>query len=444
MAPPRPPPARGGRRPPPKSAPLRPEQELLLEAASDGDLVLFKQLARMMDGGRGRVTEAVEAVVECTAGALHLAAGQGELAMCRYLVEELRVDINAIHDGGETPLAYAINGANINTVKYLLDHGAYPDKVDDKGFTSLHIAAEDGYCNIVELLLSRGASVDALSNRGTPLHLAATNGHHQTVKILLNHNADCNKIVNGIFTPLLVAIYGRSLKCVKLLIEAGADVSGVGNITPLIAAASDGLTECMKCLLEAGADPNVPDEFGRMPIVFAAICGTQEDVEILFPLTSRIPSVRDWSVNGIIRHAYSLPGQKFYEIGLEEDAASLKLQGKKALERKDYLAAVELYTEAMGLDYEDATLYSDRSLCFLQIGEGDKAFADAYTCRMKLPDWPKACYRQGASLMLMKDYGKACDALFDGLKIDPRNLEIENALREAMDSLRISRGAKKT
>lgn len=56
----------------------------------------------------------------------------------------------------------------------------------------------------------------------------------------------------------------------------------------------------------------------------------------------------------------------------------------------------------MGLDYEDATLYSDRSLCFLQIGEGDKAFADAYTCRMKLPDWPKACYRQGASLMLMK------------------------------------------
>lgn len=47
-----------------------------------------------------------------------------------------------------------------------------------------------GYCNIVELLLSRGASVDALSNRGTPLHLAATNGHHQTVKILLDHNAD--------------------------------------------------------------------------------------------------------------------------------------------------------------------------------------------------------------------------------------------------------------
>jgi len=38
----------------------------------------------------------------------------------------------------------------------------------------------------------------------------------------------------------------------------------------------------------------------------------------------------------------------------------------------------------MGLDNYDATLYSNRSLCFLQIGDGDKAFADAYTCRMTL------------------------------------------------------------
>ncbi|OEL19554.1 hypothetical protein BAE44_0019427 [Dichanthelium oligosanthes] len=101
MAPPRPPPARGGRRPPPNPVPLRPEQELLLETASDGDLPLFRRVATMLAGGRGSVTEAVEAVVECTAGALHLAAGQGHLAVYRYLVEELRVDINAIHDRGK-------------------------------------------------------------------------------------------------------------------------------------------------------------------------------------------------------------------------------------------------------------------------------------------------------------------------------------------------------
>lgn len=47
-----------------------------------------------------------------------------------------------------------------------------------------------GYCNVVELLLAKGAQVDSMSVRGTPLHLAATNGQHRVVKILLDHNAD--------------------------------------------------------------------------------------------------------------------------------------------------------------------------------------------------------------------------------------------------------------
>uniref|UniRef100_A0A0D3F5C5 Uncharacterized protein n=1 Tax=Oryza barthii TaxID=65489 RepID=A0A0D3F5C5_9ORYZ len=98
----------------------------------------------------------------CGAGALHLAAGTGKLAVCRYLVEELRVDANAIYDqatatsvpilkrtfignGGETPLAYAVNGANVATVRYLLDHGAHPEKADNKGFTPLHFAAEEDW-----------------------------------------------------------------------------------------------------------------------------------------------------------------------------------------------------------------------------------------------------------------------------------------------------------
>lgn len=114
------------------------------------------------------------------------------------------------------------------------------------------------------------------------------------------------------------------------------------------------------------------------------------------------------------------------------------------------------WMKALCLDFNDATLYSNRSLCFLHMGDGDKAYGDAYTCRMMRPDWPKACYRQGAALMLLKvrsfffplhnlkqicfcthptpyvymqEYQKACDALLDGFKMDPGNSEIENALR---------------
>jgi hypothetical protein len=45
-------------------------------------------------------------------------------------------------------------------------------------------------------------------------------------------------------------------------------------------------------------------QFGRLPIELAAEYGTWEDVELLFPVTSKIPTVADWSVSGIISHVY--------------------------------------------------------------------------------------------------------------------------------------------
>ena len=43
-------------------------------------------------------------------------------------------------------------------------------------------------------------------------------------------------------------------------------------------------------------------QYGRIPVEWAAVYGTSEDVEILFPFTSPIQSVTNWSVDGIINH----------------------------------------------------------------------------------------------------------------------------------------------
>jgi hypothetical protein len=42
---------------------------------------------------------------------------------------------------------------------------------------------------------------------------------------------------------------------------------------------------------------------GWLPVEHAALRDCREDVERLFPLTSPIPNVPEWSVNGIISHA---------------------------------------------------------------------------------------------------------------------------------------------
>lgn len=56
----------------------------------------------------------------------------------------------------------------------------------------------------------------------------------------------------------------------------------------------------------------------------------------------------------------------------------------------------------IALNPRDASLFSNRSLCWLHLGEGKKALMDAEACRMMRPDWPKACYRKGTALMLLK------------------------------------------
>jgi ankyrin repeat protein len=45
---------------------------------------------------------------------------------------------------GDTPLAYAVRSGSVDTVQYLLDHGAIQDKPDNKGSTPLHLAAPRG------------------------------------------------------------------------------------------------------------------------------------------------------------------------------------------------------------------------------------------------------------------------------------------------------------
>ncbi|KAF7014166.1 hypothetical protein CFC21_028185 [Triticum aestivum] len=76
-----------------------------------------------------------------------------------------------------------------------------------------------------------------------------------------------------------------------------------------------------------------------------------------------------------------------------------------------------------------AILLANRSFCLLRLGRGKDALSDADACTMVRPRWPKGYYRKGAALMLQEDYEKASEAFEDGLKLDPTNADIANALR---------------
>jgi Flp pilus assembly protein TadD len=58
--------------------------------------------------------------------------------------------------------------------------------------------------------------------------------------------------------------------------------------------------------------------------------------------------------------------------------------------------------QALRVDHFDGTLLSNRSLCWLRLGEGEKALDDAVKCVQLCPKWGKAYNRKGAALMLLQ------------------------------------------
>uniref|UniRef100_M8B8N2 Uncharacterized protein n=1 Tax=Aegilops tauschii TaxID=37682 RepID=M8B8N2_AEGTA len=182
---------------------------------------------------------------------------------------------------------------------------------------------------------------------------------------------------------------------------AGADVNFIDSagVACVMVAAEYGLPGIMKCLLDAGANPNVTSRFGATPIEVAALKDRREIVEMLFPLTSPIPTLPEWSIDGIISHVKSFGLEPLFfsilalrqrtpllqkkvafvdyvsrdEHQYEKKKSELKLQATEAFKRNDYLTAGRLYSD---------------------------------------------------------DYEKAREAFADGLKLDPTSVEIASALRK--------------
>ncbi|XP_020591684.1 ankyrin repeat, PH and SEC7 domain containing protein secG isoform X2 [Phalaenopsis equestris] len=411
---------------------VREKVKKFLDAAQKGKLELFKKLAMQLDEGKGLARTVADVKDANNRTALHFAARDGRTEVCKYLLEELRLDADVRDDDGETPLIHASRQGHFHTVNYLLEHGADPSASSELGATSLHHAAGLGDIELLKLLLSKGVNVESESDAGTPLIWAAGHGQQDSVKVLLEHKANPNAETEDGITPLLSAVAAGSLSCLQLLIEAGASPNvQAGGATPLHVAADAGSKDIINCLLNAGGDPNAFDEDNLKPIQVAAARGNRVAVQILFPVTTPVPNFSNWSVDGIINFMES-QANKEQEITKKNDdpkgptsanseiveaapeakqkALEAKSRGDDAFRRKAYLEAIDAYTQAIDLDPNEANLLSNRSLCWIRLGQAEHALADA------------------------KRFDEAANAFYEGVQLDPENKELVDAFREAVEA----------
>lgn len=118
------------------------------------------------------------------------------------------------------------------------------------------------------------------------LHSAIREGHLEIVRRLVENGADLEPTCDPHHNckPLGYAIFSRQWRIAEYLVEAGADLNGIGAYSdpPLTKALerSDSAEgrDMVRHLIEAGADVNQPNAFGVSP--FVGTCGSG-DVELL-------------------------------------------------------------------------------------------------------------------------------------------------------------------
>ncbi|XP_011695992.1 PREDICTED: ankyrin-3-like [Wasmannia auropunctata] len=159
--------------------------------------------------------------------ALHLAAMNGYTHLVQFFVQGHRAEIDVLTLRKQTPLHLAAGAGQLEVCKLLLELGASIDATDDQGQMPIHAAVMNNYAEVAQLFLQRHAGLMmACTNDGnTCAHIAAMQGSVRMIEELMKFDKQSmitarNKLTET--TPLQLAAEGGHAEIVKALIKAGA------------------------------------------------------------------------------------------------------------------------------------------------------------------------------------------------------------------------------
>ena len=211
---------------------------------------------------------------------LHVARDAGNAPVADRLIE-LGADPQAVDDRGRAPGAPfcdwtewgAFRELTVEDVRSCLEAGGDPNLTVEHGLTPLHVLALGLGVHSVAFataFIDAGADLEARDQDGrTPLHSAAAAGFSELLRTLLESGADVHARDDRGGTPLHAAVVAGEWSTypgiVSLLLDAGAEVGARDDQgrTPLHVAVERDNPGVVARLLQHGADPTALDDHGR-------------------------------------------------------------------------------------------------------------------------------------------------------------------------------------
>ncbi|MCH8316371.1 MAG: ankyrin repeat domain-containing protein [Planctomycetes bacterium] len=176
----------------------------------------------------------------------------------------------------DSPLAAAARSGDVAAIGQAIKDGKNLEQGYEDGATLLGIAAGAKQAEVVRVLLEAGAKIEARDQKGRMPLLAAVqtrNSSAEVVRALIAKGADVNTrgtMIGG--TPLSWASGPfNNPEIVAALVAGNADVNQADNtgMTPLMWAARFGAPATVKVLLDAGADVTATNKQGQTSLDLA-------------------------------------------------------------------------------------------------------------------------------------------------------------------------------
>jgi hypothetical protein len=198
--------------------------------------------------------------------------------------------LNSTDNEGRTPLSWAAQRGDLETLSVLLAHGADPHLSNRGRTTPLHYAVQAGNSCCIVPLLNAGADPNAQDHRQhTPLHLACiVTDSLRYIRPLVLNGADVNAMTDYDYSPLIIAAYKNHDVTVRYLLDKGANMNTHGQYgkTALIFAIEYNAHDVLRLLLESGAD--CKPKVGVKSPTIAQIAAKYADVQTLRILTEGV------------------------------------------------------------------------------------------------------------------------------------------------------------